>query len=39
MSDMFFDSKFTGDISQWDVSNVTDMNMMFYNSNFNGDIS
>ena len=28
-----------GDISLWDVSNVTDMNHMFYNSQFQGDIS
>ena len=27
------------DISNWDVSNVRDMNWMFINSNFNGDIS
>ena len=30
---------FNGDISQWDVSNVTDMSFMFYYSNFTGDIS
>ena len=30
---------FNGDISNWDVSSVTDMTQMFYNSNFNGDIS
>lgn len=30
---------FNGDISQWDVSNVTDMSFMFYHSNFTGDIS
>ena len=28
-----------GDISLWDVSNVTNMNSMFYNSQFAGDIS
>jgi hypothetical protein len=28
-----------GNISQWDVSNVTDMRYMFYNCQFNGDIS
>jgi surface protein len=39
MNEMFFDSKFNRDISQWDVSNVTNMNAMFYNSKFNGDIS
>ena len=33
-------NKFTGDISQWDVSSVTDMNHIFhYASSFNGDIS
>lgn len=30
---------FNGDISKWDVSNVTEMNGMFENSKFNGDIS
>ena len=39
MTDLFFRSKFNGDISSWDVSNVTDMRSMFENSNFNGDIS
>ena len=37
MSEMFFTSKFNGDISKWDVSNVTDMSGMFYVSEFNGD--
>jgi len=32
-------SNFNGDISEWDVSNVTDMSFMFQNSKFNGDIS
>ena len=39
---MFTYSKFTGengDISNWDVSNVEDMNDMFYGSSFNGDIT
>jgi len=36
---MFRDSQFNGDISGWDVSNVTDMSGMFRNSHFNGDIS
>lgn len=39
MSDLFFSSKFNGDISQWNVSGVRNMNGMFYNSQFNGDIS
>ena len=39
MSDLFFSSKFNGDISEWNVSSVRDMNGMFYNSQFNGDIS
>ena len=39
MSRMFRDSEFNGDISNWDVSNVTDMNRMFQKSQFNGDIS
>ena len=31
---------FNGDISSWDVSNVTDMNAMFYSASaFNQDIS
>ena len=30
---------FTGDISNWDVSNVTSMYGLFINSEFNGDIS
>ena len=32
-------SKFIGDISQWDVSNVIDMNQMFYGSRLTSDIS
>ncbi len=42
MSGLFHDevlSKFTGDISGWDVSNVVNMNSMFRASQFNGDIS
>ena len=32
--------RFNGDISQWDVSKVTDMGNMFYNANaFNQDLS
>ena len=36
---MFYGSKFNGDISEWDVSSVTNMDSMFYCSKFNGDIS
>ena len=41
MRDMFKDTEsFTGNISSWDVSNVTDMGGMFYGaSSFNSDIS
>ena len=39
MSELFFGSKFNGDISKWNVSNVTNMSGMFDNSKFNGDIS
>jgi hypothetical protein len=39
MNSMFYWSKFAGDISDWDVSKVTDMGGMFNNSQFNGDIS
>lgn len=42
MSDLFSDedlSQFTGDISQWDVSKVTNMWGMFSGSQFEGDIS
>ena len=35
----FENSKFNGDISQWDVSHVTNMDSMFIRSKFNGDIS
>ena len=36
---MFNESKFDGDLSEWDVSNVWYMQNMFKNSVFNGDIS
>lgn len=39
MSGLFGESKFNGDISNWNVSNVTSMECMFANSQFNGDIS
>ena len=39
MSDLFADSPFNGDISQWNTSNVLDMRHMFDESDFNGNIS
>jgi len=39
MREMFLLSVFNGDISQWDVSNVTNMCCMFNNSKFNRNIS
>ena len=39
MQEVFFYSKFNGDISKWDVSNVTNMRAMFEGSLFDGDIS
>ena len=30
MSDLFRETNFKGNISQWDVSNVTDMTRMFF---------
>ncbi len=39
MSNLFEESDFNGDISKWDVSNVTTMEKMFRKSKFNGDIS
>ena len=40
MERLFMFSNFNGDISNWNTSNVTDMNEMFYYAkNFNGDIS
>lgn len=39
MSYLFWKTKFDGDISKWDVSNVTNMCRMFQGCPFNGDIS
>ena len=39
MSEVFYYSKFNGDISKWNVSNVTDMAYMFNGASFDGDIS
>ena len=39
MSQLFYNSKFNGDISKWNTSNVKDMYAMFEDSQFNGDIS
>jgi surface protein len=40
MCGVFWASKFNGDISNWDVSNVKDMSKMFEdNKFFNSDIS
>ena len=36
---MFKNSQFNGDISEWDVSNVANMELMFCESQFEGDIS
>ena len=38
MSELFYKSKFSGDISKWDVSNVRNAYGMFLNSKFDGDI-
>ena len=35
----FARNRFNGDISKWDVSNVTDMKFMFCDTDFNKDIS
>ena len=32
-------SRFNGDISKWNTSNITCMNWTFYKCKFNGDIS
>ena len=39
MKYMFYCSQFNGDISNWNVSNVENMNCMFMYSHFNKDIS
>ena len=40
MSELFTQTNFNGDISNWDVSNVTNMRFMFYEcKSFNKDIS
>jgi surface protein len=39
MKNLFRNSTFNGDISEWDVSNVVTMCAMFRSSEFNGDIS
>ena len=40
MSELFYNSKFTGDISKWNVSNVTNMTSMFEGcKNFNCNLS
>lgn len=36
MSNLFKDSKFNGDISKWDVSNVKDMRYIFSDSKLEG---
>ena len=36
---MFFRSQFSGDISQWNTSNVEYMEYIFSGSKFTGDIS
>ena len=40
MGYMFYEiNSFNSDLSEWDVSNVTDTRLMFARTNFNGDIS
>ena len=39
MEGMFCNSQFNGDLSRWNVSNVTNMTNMFSGAQFDGDIS
>jgi len=39
MSNLFYNSKYNYDISEWDVSSVINMSSMFARSKFNSDIS
>ena len=39
MRGMFEGSTFNGDITQWNVSSVTDMSVMFASASFNQDIN
>ena len=39
MEFMFSGSLFDGDVSNWDVSSVENMNSIFYECEFSGDIS
>jgi surface protein len=39
MGNLFKNSEFNGDISNWNTGNVADMSEMFMYSKFNGDIS
>ena len=39
MNNMFSYSNFNQSISQWDISNVLEMEEMFLDSEFNGDLS
>jgi len=39
MASLFYGANFNGDISKWDVSNVTNMRDMFKGAKFNQDIS
>ena len=39
LSGLFEGSEFNGDISKWNVSNVTTMFYLFCDSKFNGDVS